>query len=36
MRALDGRRDEVDGGPGIDRGRWDRRDIVKSVEKRLK
>jgi hypothetical protein len=36
MRARDGQRDWVNGRRGIDRGRWDRHDIVKNVEMRLK
>lgn len=34
LAARDGQRDIVDGGPGRDRGRWDRRDEVRAVELR--
>ena len=32
--ASDGMADRLDGGPGVDRGRWDAKDRVRSVERR--
>jgi Ca2+-binding RTX toxin-like protein len=34
LAARDGQRDTIDGGPGRDRGSWDRRDRVRAVELR--
>jgi Ca2+-binding RTX toxin-like protein len=36
LKAKDNKRDKLDGGPGFDKGKWDRgKDRVTGVEKRL-
>lgn len=35
LLAKDGTRDRVDGGAGRDPGKWDGKDVVRSVERRL-